>query len=158
MYLLQTHYIFKSPHPHITCAFICFNGWGRLSCRSGEPLIVTSFVPEVLFWVGLVFLLNKKSCLLVESADTSFLVSRQACLLVRQEDLSSCSARRHIFMLSKTTPPLVRQEAMPSRSKRRRIFSSNKKTCLLAEQEDCLLIEQEDVSSLDAFPRSPVVE
>ena len=58
-----------------------------LSCRSGEPLIVKSSVPEVLSFVVLGF-------------------------LAELEDVSSCSTRRHVFLLNKKTCLLLGQEDM----------------------------------------------
>jgi len=112
-----------------------------------------------------VFLLNKKTCLLVKQEDVDvsscstrrhvffIFFNRNMCLLVQQEDMSSCWARRHFFLFNKRTclpvetgrhallfnkktRLLVRQEDMSSCWTRRHIFLLNKKTCLLVERED----------------------
>ena len=54
-----------------------------------------------------------------------FLLNKKTRLLVEKEDMPSCWTRRHVFLLDKRTCLLVRH-----------VFFSNKKTCLLEGQED----------------------
>jgi len=74
-----------------------------------------------------------------------FLLSKKTCLLVGHEDMSSFWTRRHVFLLDKKTFLLATQEDMSSCVT---IILCHKKACLLVTQEDtCLLVTQEDRSS-----------
>ena len=71
------------------------------------------------------FLLDRRTCLLVEQED-----------IVQQGEMSSCSIRRLVFWSNKKTCLLVLQKDVSSCSTRRRVFLSHRRACLLVEQED----------------------
>jgi len=101
----------------------------KLSCRSGEPLIVKSSIPEELCWVvwgsrrirRQVPLFNKKTCRLVKQEDMVFwfdkrhvvlfnnllVVEPDECRLVQQVDMSSLRTRRQVAFFQKRTCLLV---------------------------------------------------
>ena len=57
-------------------------------------------------------------------------------LFVEQEDMSSCSTRRHFFLLNKKTCLLVEPEDISSCRTGRHVYLLNKKTCLPVPRED----------------------
>ena len=115
---------------YCTVLYFVVVGCARIYCRGlcCMWLFFTGLCCSVLHHV---FVLNRKTCILVQQEDRSswwarrhvLVLSKNACILVRQENMSSCLTRRHVFLRGKNTCPLAQQEDI--------VFLLDKGTCLL---------------------------
>ena len=121
---------------------LCLASWVPLGCFLGAGcswMLIAGLLHKSSRWVRRhVFLFIKNTCIeripvqqeVMSNTCHDILLDKKMCLVVEQEDISSCSARRHVFLFSKI-----------------HVFLFNTKTCLRVQQEDMSPCRQEDVSS-----------